>query len=188
MRRKVCDIDAPGNRTLDLCPALAQHFLWIGVFPKIVDRAGESGLATQERWGVRDGAESVRGVFAVEREMNANVVGDPVAQRGVAGPRCWHHQRCARCDTTTQGEIDALVGGVARAEIVARDDGQAIGDAVSQSFSQGAHQRDATGCRRPKGPDSPLRRRVLPSRSPMPDCCLAQWSADGHSRAAQVRG
>jgi hypothetical protein len=91
VRRQVGDVDAPRHRALDLGAALAQHLGRVGVLPQIVDVAREAALARQQRRCVRDGAEAVGLVLAVEREVHADVVGGQAAS-GVACPRGGHHQ------------------------------------------------------------------------------------------------
>ena len=133
------DIDSPRKGALDLCTAFAKHFGRVGVFPQIVDGSRKAGLAAEQRWRVRDGTPAVGGVLAVEREVHTDVVGWQVTQRGVTRPWRWHHQRSARSNTGAQRKVHAVIRGMARTEVVTRNDDETIGAAVPKSFGESAH-------------------------------------------------
>ena len=59
-----------------------------------------------------------------------------VAERGVASPRRRHHQRRARRNAVAQRRVHALVGGVARPEVVAGDDHESVVGVVAEAFGE----------------------------------------------------
>ena len=70
---------------------------------------------------IADLEEKLRGARVIdEKSVDTDVVGTAVLLRSMAGPRSRDHQRCARRRALPQGAIDALVGSVARPEVVAR--------------------------------------------------------------------
>ena len=59
--------------------------------------------------------------------------------RRLARPRARHHQRGAGGQPLRQALVDADVGGVARAEVVAVDDEQAVVGLVAEPFGERRH-------------------------------------------------
>ena len=135
MRVEVADVEAPVDRPLDLGPALAPHLVEVGVVPHVVDRAREAAVAVEEGRRMRDRAPAVEVVLRVQREVHADVLA-PIARRRLAGPRARHHQRRARRRPVAQRLVDAHVGGVAGAEVVAVQDDQARVGVVPERLRQ----------------------------------------------------
>jgi len=123
----------PGNllygQTVAVTPALAR----------------ETALTGEQRGSVRDRSPAIRGMLGVERQMNADVVGRPVFVGGVASPWRRHHDRGACSDAGPDRLVHADVGGVARAEVITREDHEARIGRVTESFGERAHSADATG-------------------------------------------
>ena len=140
MRREMGDVEAPQDRSLDLDAALAPDLVEIGVVPEVVDGAGEPALAVEQRGGVGDGSPAVQLVLGVEREMHADVLA-PVLGGGFAGPRGRDHERGARGHSLAERVVDADVGGMARAEIVAADDQHAVVRPIAEPLGQSCHGR-----------------------------------------------
>ena len=86
------------------------------------------------------------------------------SQRRVARPRRRHHDRRARGDAVAQRAVHADVGGVARAEVVARDDDQLGVVVVAETFGECGHRAAEairyTPAHRPMLSLVPQRRRV----------------------------
>jgi hypothetical protein len=141
VRCEMGHVDVPGEGSFDLGAALAQHLVDVCVLPQVGDVTGEARLAAEQRRGVGDGAEPVCLVFAVEREVHANVVDRLVAERGIAGPWCGNHDRRTCGDAIAQRAVDSDVGRVARAQVVTRDDDQLGVVVVSESFGERGHQQ-----------------------------------------------
>ena len=132
-------------RPLDLGAALAQHLGRVGVLPQVVDVAGEAALARQQRRGVGDRAPAVRVVLAVEREVHADVVA-VVAASPRGGPTgAGTISDGARGHAVAQRGVHAVVGRVARAEVVARDDEQLGVGGVAEAFGERASVTRSSG-------------------------------------------
>ncbi|MEJ7722004.1 MAG: hypothetical protein WKF58_16950 [Ilumatobacteraceae bacterium] len=127
----------PHASALDLRPALAQYLLAVCVLPQIGDATGEATFARQQRRRLGDRSPAVILVLGVEREVHAEVVA-VVHPGGVVRPWCGHHQRGAGGDSVAQRGVDADVGGVAGAQIVARDDDQLGVRRTAQPFGERA--------------------------------------------------
>ena len=86
---------------------------------------------------MRDRAPAVEVPLGVEREVHADVLAQ-VAGRRLARPRARHHQRGAGGHARAQALVDADVGGVAHAEVVAVDDQQAVVGVGSRGVRRGS--------------------------------------------------
>ncbi len=118
---EVAHVEAPQDGPLDLGPALAAHLVEIGVVPDVLDRAGEAPVAVEQGRGVGDRAPPVEVVLGVDREVHADVLA-PVRGGRAPGPGAGDHQAGARGQPVAQRLVDADVGGVAEAEVVAVED------------------------------------------------------------------
>ena len=123
-----------------------QDLVVVGVLPEILECAREPALAGLQRRRVGDRPPAVVLVFGVEGEVHAEIVGRQRQLRRVTGPRRRHHQRCTGGDPLADRPEDTDVRGVARSEVVARQDHQAVVGGVAEAFGErGLHRSDATG-------------------------------------------
>ena len=97
----------------------------VGVVPHVVDRAREAAVAVEQRRRVGDRAPAVAVVLGVEGEVHADVLA-PVAGGGLAAHGHGTISVALVAERRAQGLVDPDVGGVARAEVVAVDDQQAV--------------------------------------------------------------
>ena len=118
---QVSDVDAPFECARNLCATLSQYFCRIGVFPQVVNSAREAAFTRQQRWCVSDRAPAIHLVFAVECEVHTNVFAG-ICHDCVSSPRCWHHQRCTRCNTFSQCVIHTNIGCMKRSQVIATND------------------------------------------------------------------
>ena len=150
MRREVGHVEAPQDRPLDLGAALAPDLVEVGVLPEVVDVPGEAAVAVEERGSMGDGSPAVQLVLGVERQVHADVLA-AVLGGGFARPRGRDHERGARGHSLAQRVVDADVGGVARAEVVAADDQDAVVRPIAEPLGQSCHESEDTGCSRRRG-------------------------------------
>lgn len=85
-----------------------------------------------------DRTPAVRRMFGVESQVNTHVF-TAIHQCRMARPRSRNHDRSTGSNTVSQGRVDTHVGGVARAEIVARQDHQTGVAVVAEAFGELAH-------------------------------------------------
>ena len=150
MRREMGDVEAPQDRSLDLDAALAPDLVEIRVLPEVVDAPREPALAVEERGSVGDGSPAVQLVLGVERQVHPDVLA-AVLGGGFARPRGRDHERRTRGHSLAERVVDADVGGMARAEIVAADDQDAVVRPIAEPLGQSCHESEDTGCSRRRG-------------------------------------
>ena len=142
------DVETPRDRPLDLGAQLAEHLGMVGVLPQVFERAGKAALAGLQRRGVRDRAPAVGLVLGVEREVDAEIIRREchlaASRAHGAGTMIEAHVAAPSRMRTEHADV----GGVTRAEVVARQDDQASVGCVSEPFGEGdlrSHGGDATG-------------------------------------------
>jgi hypothetical protein len=138
---EVADVEAPVDGPLDLGPALAADLVEVGVVPEVGAGPGEATVAVEQGGGVGDRSPPVEVVLGVQGEVDADVLA-PVAGGRVARPGAGHHEAGAGGHPVAQRLVDADVGRVARAEVVAVDDEETgPGRAPEPFHERGRHAR-----------------------------------------------
>ena len=136
---EVADVEAPQDRPLDLGSELPAHLVEVGVVPHVLDGAGEAAVAVVQRGGPGDRSPPVEVPLGVEGEVHADVLA-PVAGCCLAGPGARHHEGGAGGEAVAKGVVAAEVGGVARTQVVAVDDQQAVVGTEAEALGQRGHR------------------------------------------------
>ena len=140
---QMSDIESPQNRSFDLGTAFAQDFGRIGMLPEVVDISRKATLSGQQGRSMCDRPPAVQRMFGIEGDVHTDVF-TSICISGMSSPRRRNHHRGTCGDSGSQGLVDTHVGCVARTEIIARQNDEAILRCVAEPFGESATSHGVT--------------------------------------------